>query len=131
MNIKTTAAPINTHLNAILVKIKNESGMKVINKANFMAENPTEVSRMYNRFGQEVIFYEHPIYGDEASLTGVISETAFDTGFMDTSDFYEGSDYNPILYAGMPLCEFEFDTHILDKGIFSKHFLGDEIQLSE
>lgn len=66
MNIKTTAAPINTHLNAILVKIKNESGMKVIHKANFMAENPTEVSRMYNRFGQEVIFYEHPIYGDEA-----------------------------------------------------------------
>lgn len=98
--------------------------MKIIDKAKIMSRNPTQLHTIKNRFDQEVIFYEHPIYGDEASIIGVIDETAFSTGFFDCGSFYDNSDYNPILYDGKIHCDFEINNDFIDKGLFQHELIG-------
>ena len=66
--------------------------------SQFMADKPEELGRMTNQLGQTVIFYEHPRKGDEDFVYCLINGRLADTRFMDTADFYEGSDYMPCLF---------------------------------
>ena len=72
-----------------------------------MAHNPTLLDEATNSLGQTVRFYEHPLLGDESFVIAVIEQTACHTDFFDTSDFFEGSDYMPVLVNGQIICEFE------------------------
>lgn len=82
--------------------------MKKLSYDKLMAHNPTQLDTMVNQRGQTVTFYEHPTAGDEWTVLGVIDKTAFDTDFWDTGDFFEDSDYNPILLdSGDVVCQFE------------------------
>jgi len=84
------------------------SAFKQINYGKLMAKKPVFFGQIINQALQTVKFYEDPIYGDEASVIGVINQTAFRTGFYDTDDFKRDSDYNPILLAdGTVVCAFE------------------------
>ena len=102
--------------------------MKILNKEEIMSQNPTELHSIRNRYAQQVVFYEHPIYGDEHTVLGIIGDTVFDTGFWDCGDFYsdlyKDSDYNPILYNGGVYCTYQIDNDFIEKGIFDKELLG-------
>lgn len=78
-----------------------------------MAQNPTQLNGelLINSRGQSIDFYEHPIDGDESPVIAVChdEELAYDTDFYDLEDFYEGSDYNPVLTDLEILCEYEFN----------------------
>ena len=69
-----------------------------INFEKLMARNPTEYGRMVNSKGQEIVFLEHPVMGDEAEVIVASLELkkADYSGFFDTDDMEaEGSDYEP------------------------------------
>jgi hypothetical protein len=59
-----------------------------INFEKLMARNPTEYGRMVNSKGQEIVFLEHPIMGDEAEVIVASLELkkADYSGFFDTDD---------------------------------------------
>lgn len=46
----------------------------MLNYSKLMALKPTEYERMVNSLGQEIVFYEHPIKGDEAEVICVCHE---------------------------------------------------------
>lgn len=71
--------------------------MKVLNHNKLMRNNPTMLGSTVNQFNQRVMFFEHPIHGDTAPIIAVIEGVAVETEFWDTDDFYEGSDYMPVL----------------------------------
>jgi len=85
--------------------------MQKLNYSKLMALKPTKYSSIKNQLGQKVDIYEHPIKGDEAEVIAVIEEfkEAVNTGFFDTEDFYEGSEYNPIYKDREIKCAFNFD----------------------
>ena len=64
-----------------------------------MDQNPTEYNRMENTIGQEFVFYEHPVLGDEYTIIIVSHENclAFDSGFYDLADLMETEDYMPFI----------------------------------
>lgn len=77
-----------------------------------MACNPTEYTRITNKLGQEVVFYEHPSYGDEYPVIAVIHEykVAVCTDFYDTDDMVaEHGEYTPAYMHGEVACQWEFD----------------------
>lgn len=84
--------------------------MKTLNYEKLMALNPTEYDRVTNQLGQEVVFYEHPIVGDDLPVIAVFHEqkVAAITGFYDTGDFYEGSEYLPVCMHGEVDCAYNF-----------------------
>ena len=68
-----------------------------------MANKPTEYERMTNSKGQEIVFYEHPLRGDEAQVVCVCHElklAAYST-FMETDDMMaDHKEYEPSFENG-------------------------------
>ena len=65
--------------------------------------NPTEYGRMTNSLGQEIIFVEHPIHGDEVPVIVMFpdQERAFRTDFFELDDMTaEHGEYEPRLIDG-------------------------------
>jgi hypothetical protein len=85
--------------------------MVKLNYTKLMALNPFLLDTITNDLGQKVDLYEHPTGGDSFPVIAVIEEfkEAVDTGFFDTEDFYEGSDYTPVYKNGKIDCSFEFE----------------------
>lgn len=73
------------------------SKKKKISYRRVMDQNPTELGRIENTIGQEIIFYEHPILGDESTIIIVFDTLAFDSGFYDLDDLMENIDYMPFI----------------------------------
>jgi len=71
--------------------------MNVISYEKLMNNKPTKIDELTNQKGQLVEFYEDPIEGDNGVVIGVIDKVSFYTHFFDTEDFYQDSDYNPIM----------------------------------
>jgi hypothetical protein len=46
----------------------------MLNYEKLMAHNPTEYGRMVNSVGQEIVFVEHPLKGDEVPVICVCHE---------------------------------------------------------
>jgi hypothetical protein len=68
-----------------------------------MAQNPTEYDRMINSIGQEIVFYEHPLKGDEFPVIIVCHELQFAdyTDFMETDDMMAShKNYEPSFQYG-------------------------------
>lgn len=57
----------------------------MLNYDKLMAHNPTEYGRMTNSLGQEIIFVEHPLRGDETPVICVSK----DLKLASYSTFYE------------------------------------------
>lgn len=72
--------------------------MEGINFNSFMDMNPTKLGSVVNQSGQTVDFYECPIFGGAVSVIAIceVFKAAVFTDFFDLSDFYKGSEYNPI-----------------------------------
>ena len=85
--------------------------MKKLNHQVLMALQPTKYETTTNQLGQMVDFYEHPLHGDEYPVIAVIEaeKVAYNTGFYDCEDFYDGSDYMPVYMHGTMNCAFHFD----------------------
>ena len=84
--------------------------MRKLSYEKLMAHNPTKIGSVYNQNHERVSLYEHPMQGDLAPIIAVFDKAkqAFETDFFDTEDFYQGSDYNPILLEdGTAVCAFE------------------------
>jgi hypothetical protein len=60
----------------------------MLNYEKLMAHNPTEYGRMTNSLGQEIVFVEHPLRGDETPVICVCNEL----GLASYSTFYELDD---------------------------------------
>jgi hypothetical protein len=60
----------------------------MLNYHKLMAHNPTEYDRMINSLGQEIIFIEHPLRGDEYPVICVCKELEL----ASASTFYELDD---------------------------------------
>jgi hypothetical protein len=79
-----------------------------MNYKKLMEYNPTEYDRMVNSKGQEIVFYEHPLRGDEFPVIIVCHELGLAdyTDFMEPTDMmedhkeYEPSFVNGKLYIG-------------------------------
>ncbi len=69
-----------------------------------MAQEPTSYGKMINDKGQEIEFFEHPFYGDEAEVIVVSHELklASYSGFHDTHDMTADihSEYQPSFKDG-------------------------------
>jgi len=80
----------------------------MLNYSKLMAYNPTEYDKLINKDGQEIVFYEHPLRGDEAPIICVCHELqlAASSGFYDLDDMmaletdYEPSFMDGALYIG-------------------------------
>lgn len=75
----------------------------MINYAKLMANNPTEYDRMTNSIGQEIVFYEHPLRGDEFPVIIVCHalQLADNTDFMETDDMMQDHrEYEPSFVDG-------------------------------
>lgn len=104
--------------------VQAAQSLRPINHAKLISKDPTLITRFKNQLEQEVVIYEHPNYGDEHTLLGVIGEVAFDTGFYDTGDFYENSDYNPIEKDGNAYCYYEYEAKFDDAGSEDTSFIN-------
>lgn len=65
--------------------------------------NPSEYSKLTNSKGQEIVFYEHPVYGDEAEVICVCHDLklADHSGFFETDDMEaEHKEYEPSFQDG-------------------------------
>jgi hypothetical protein len=74
-----------------------------MNYKKLMEHNPTEYDRMINSYGQEIVFYEHPLKGDEFPVIIVCHELelADYTDFMETTDMMaEHKEYEPSFIKG-------------------------------
>lgn len=74
-----------------------------MNYKKLMEHNPTEYDRMINSKGQEIVFYEHPLQGDEFPVIIVCHELelADYTDFMETTDMMaEHKEYEPSFVNG-------------------------------
>jgi hypothetical protein len=85
--------------------------MQNLNYNKLMSLNPCVYRDFTNRLGQKMQFIEHPIEGDEYPIIIVFhdEELAFCSDFYDDCDFYEGSDYEPVLSDGVCMCYFEYE----------------------
>ena len=79
-----------------------------MNYEKLMGWNPMELGKMANSLGQEIVFYEHPILGDEAFIICACHKLklAQDSDFLDLHDMvaehgeYEPSFKDDALYIG-------------------------------
>jgi hypothetical protein len=79
-----------------------------MNYEKLMQRKPTEYGKMINSKGQEIVFYEHPLKGDEHPVIVVCHELrlAASSDFWETDDMeaehgeYEPSFENGELYIG-------------------------------
>jgi hypothetical protein len=74
-----------------------------MNYKKLMEHNPTEYDRMINSKGQEIVFYEHPLRGDEFPVIIVCHELelADYTDFMETTDMMaDHKEYEPSFING-------------------------------
>lgn len=74
-----------------------------MNYEKLIALNPTEYDRMTNSLGQEIIFVEHPLKGDEHPVICVCHELklAATSSFMETCDMMEDhKEYEPTFVDG-------------------------------
>lgn len=74
-----------------------------MNYSKLMALEPTEYERMTNSLGQEIVFYEHPLKGDEFPVIIVCHELqlADYTDFMECTDMIqEHKEYEPSFQNG-------------------------------
>jgi hypothetical protein len=80
-------------------EVKQVEGYQALNFDKLMNLKPTMYGTVTNQDGQEVEFYEHPIKGDEYPVIAVFKDKkiAVCTDFYDTEDFFNGSDYNPVI----------------------------------
>jgi hypothetical protein len=81
--------------------------------------NPYRLGGMTNAIGQKVEFFEHPIFGEDASIIAVFdNEIAFSTGFHDLDDMIPREveirgeiirvdDYEPFMVEGQLKFGFE------------------------
>ena len=79
-----------------------------MNYEKLMSYNPTEYGRMTNSIGQDIVFYEHPLKGDESPVICVSHELklAEYSTFFELDDMiadhkeYEPSFQNGDLFIG-------------------------------
>ena len=85
--------------------------MEVLNYKKVMALKPTLLDTVINQMGQKVELYECPMRGERLPVIAVIAEfkEMVYTDFFDTSDFYVGSDYNPVYMHGYIDSAFKFN----------------------
>lgn len=74
--------------------------MKTLNYTEIINQNPTLLDSFVNQSGQTVNCYEHPTLGDESPVIVEIEGVMVESDFWDLGDFYEDSEYNPILWHG-------------------------------
>ena len=75
----------------------------MLNYQKLMDNDPTEYDRMINSLGQEIVFYEHPLRGDEFPVIIVCHELklADYTDFMETDDMMAShKEYEPSFVDG-------------------------------
>lgn len=75
----------------------------MLNYQKLMDKNPTSYGKMINDQGQEIEFFEHPIYGDEAEVIVVCHELklASYSGFLETDDMTaDHKEYQPSFVDG-------------------------------
>ena len=68
-----------------------------------MSWKPTEYGRMVNSYGQEIVFVEHPIHGDEHPVICVCHalELASASTFYELDDMMaDHKEYEPNFYDG-------------------------------
>jgi hypothetical protein len=74
-----------------------------MNYSKLMEHNPTEYQRIINSLGQEIVFYEHPLRGDEFPVIIVCHELklADYTDFMECDDMVaDHKEYEPTFVNG-------------------------------
>jgi hypothetical protein len=75
----------------------------MLNYEKLTAYQPTEYGRMTNSIGQEIIFVEHPIRGDEYFIIAVCHELklAAATDFFELDDMTaDHGEYEPLFIDG-------------------------------
>lgn len=75
----------------------------MLNYDKLMSHNPTEYGRMTNSLGQEIIFVEHPIRGDETTVICVCPQlelAAYSTFFELDDMTAEHKEYEPSFQDG-------------------------------
>ena len=72
----------------------------------FLQLNPLEVHSIINQINQLVVFYMNP-KNEDLPIIAIIGEYVKSTGFFDTDDFFDNSDYNPILIDGVIKLHYE------------------------
>jgi hypothetical protein len=75
----------------------------MLNYDKLMAHNPTEYGRMTNSLGQEIIFVEHPLRGDETPVICVCPqlELASYSTFYELDDMIaDHKEYEPSFQEG-------------------------------
>ena len=78
----------------------------------FLSAKPTELLVRKNSKQQTCVYFEHPTKGEDAPVYVAIGNKIANTGFNDLSDFYVGSDYEPILVPKVGIiCKFEADKY--------------------
>lgn len=84
---------------------------KKLNYAKLMARNPSELDEFTNYLGQKMVFLEHPTRGDSYPVIVLFVEEklAFNSGLMDTDDFWLCSDYEPVLVDGVMKMRWEVE----------------------
>lgn len=74
-----------------------------LNYTKLMALNPSEYGRITNSAGQEIVFYEHPIKGDEYPVIAVSHyyQLAYCTDFFELDDMIaDHREYEPLFIDG-------------------------------
>lgn len=81
----------------------------LLNYQRLMALKPTIYETITNQLGQKIDLVEHPTLGDQSQVIAIYHEqkVARYTGFYDTEDFYEDSEYNPLYLHGELLHAYE------------------------
>jgi hypothetical protein len=77
--------------------------MAKYNYKKLMSHNPTEYGRMTNKLGQNIVFLEHPIKGDESFVICACPELelAADSDFFELDDMLqEHGEYAPAFVNG-------------------------------
>lgn len=74
----------------------------MINYTKLMSHNPHVLGTIFNTLGQKIVLVEHPLQGDLSPVLAVCHEMqlAGDTGFFDTVDMEEGTEYQPSFQDG-------------------------------
>ena len=80
-----------------LKDILKQELIKTFNKKELFLElKPIRVHSIINQMNQLVVFYLNP-KNESLPIIALIGEYIYNTGFFDTEDFFDNSDYNPIL----------------------------------
>lgn len=82
--------------------------MEKIECKKILASKPYFLNeKIINQLGQLVMFYDAP--DDSGEVLAFVEGQFYYTEFFGTEDFYEGSDYNPVVDTeGNCMCFFEY-----------------------